>query len=227
MISWASCVSCVSWVSRVPSIMGYISNKIKHIFGVSAPPKLVVIGNSKTNRVAIVGDSGVGKSTFLNCLRKTPYDNPVQTIGYDLWIDKSELNPYTKALVFYWDVGIGRPMGSIEFGNGSFPNGNMASMNIFILVYDATWSGDVSREYIDRWLQILTRRPHTKTLIVGLRRPDQRNKPIIGYSGIDDMSHRVITSCVCDMATPCRCDAIVNVVKTLCKNECLENSFVS
>ena len=32
MISWASCVSCVSWVSRVPSIMGYISNKIKHIF---------------------------------------------------------------------------------------------------------------------------------------------------------------------------------------------------
>ncbi len=66
---------------------------------------------------------------------------------------------------------------------------------MFILIYDATWDADVSQKYIDKWLQILTRRPHTKTIIVGLRRFDQRTKPIIGYSGKDDMSRHIITSC--------------------------------
>jgi hypothetical protein len=228
-----------SWVSFV---VGFITDKIKYILGTFGTSKkstelvntptsstLVTVGNTKTNRVAIVGDSGVGKSTFLNCLRNTPYDNPVQTIGYDFWIDKSDLNPNTKILVFYWDSGIGRPMTSLDFHNGVFPYGNIRMMNIFILVYDATWKEKVSRKYIKSWLRVLTQRPSAKSIIVGLRRPDQRDKALVGCSSLGDMttSSRVITSCVCDMVVPEDCITTINYIKILCKNECFENSWHS
>lgn len=219
----------ILWVSL---FVEFISNKIKYIFGgfartgqVEQQHKLIMIGNSTTNRVGIVGDDGVGKSTFLNCLRNTPCNHPVQTIGYDFWIDKSELNPHTKILVFYWDSGIGRSINSAGFGDKIFPYGSMMSAKIFIIVYDATWNADVSQEYVRNWLN-LTCRPRTKSIVVGLRRPDQREKPVNEYLESEDMiADNVIVSCLCDMANPDSCELVIEYIKTLCRNECFRNSF--
>ena len=225
----------VLWVS---SIVGYITNKIKNVLKIFSftlnkrvgkpSTELVLIGNSKTNRIAIVGDSGVGKSTFLNCLRNTPYANPVQTIGYDFWVDKSMLNPYTKIPVFYWDSGSGRQTSELDFINGAFPYGTMSSMNTFILVYDVTWEESMIRNYIHRWIRALDRCPNAKSIIVGLRRPDQKHAPIVVCSEIDDMiDPGIITTCICDMASPDDCKTVVHYIKISCKNECFQNSFIT
>ena len=221
----------LSWVS---SALGYISNRVMSLFNVfkltsrPIPPhprsssEMVCVGTPKTNKVVIVGDRAVGKSTFMNYLRNTAYNTPIQTIGYDFWIDKSGLNPSTKILVFYWDSGIGRTNGAndILHDMAVSPYGNMLNNDIFILVYDATWEARVSGEYVRDWLTILCRRPTSRIIIVGLRRMNQCNKPIHGLDGLLRLPDNVITECICDITMTEQATRVINYIKILCKNEC-------
>jgi hypothetical protein len=185
---------------------------------------MICVGTSKTNKVVIVGDRAVGKSTFMNCLRNTVYTTPIQTIGYDFWVDKSDLNPTTKILVFYWDSGIGRIDGTdMSHDMAVSPYGTMLDNGIFILVYDATWDIYVSEKYVKDWLEILSRCRATNVIIVGLRRPDQIKKPIMGLLhpiGTDHQHINVITDCICDISVPENASRVINYIKIICKNEC-------
>lgn len=224
MLSWLS--NAVSYISRgivaIFKVFQFTSDQSKRP---RASSEMVCVGSSKTNKVVIVGDRAVGKSTFMNYLRNNVCNTPIQTIGYDFWIDKNYLNPYAKLFVFYWDSGIGRTDGTNDIS--SSPYGTMLDNDFFILIYDATWNSFVTEKYVHAWLEILCRRKNTKVIIVGLRRRDQAQKQIHGFSQPKHSPQykNVITSCICDISVPEQASRVINYIKIICKNECFEMNY--